>query len=131
MGKGTEPWWIGKGAFLRLPIHVALWTLILVTLLSALAPLGPPLSRVTGSAFNPATADVVLKVRTQSAQQVVEAPQPDGGGAPPLIMGFALAVVLLALRFVLSTGWAGDYRAVLPFIRPARTRRARAPPSIA
>ncbi|MEC3949931.1 hypothetical protein [Sphingobium sp. HWE2-09] len=131
MGKGTGPWWSEKGAFLRLPIHAALWTLILVTLLSALAPLGPPLSRATGSAFNPATTDVVLKARTQSAQQVVEAPQPDGGGAPPLIIAFALAAVLTALRVVILTGWAGDHASVLPFIRPARTRSARAPPSIA
>ena len=131
MGKGMGPWWSGKGAFLRLPVLAALWTIILVTLLSALAPLGPPLSRVTGSAFNPATADVVLKARTQSAQQMLEMRQPDGDGATPLIMAFALAVILTVFRLVRSAGWAGDGHSILPVIKPARSRRARAPPAIA
>ncbi|MBZ9647866.1 MULTISPECIES: hypothetical protein [Sphingomonadaceae] len=121
--------WNGKGATLRLPVLIALWTLILVTLLSALAPLGPPLSRATGSAFNPATADVVLKARTQASGQVVAAPRPDGDGAPPLILAIALAIILLAGRHALPI--APTVRLVQnprPFT-PSRTRRARAPPA--
>lgn len=122
-------WWNGKGAVWRLPIHAALWTLIIVTLLSALAPLGPPLSRVTGSAFNPATADVVLKARTQATSQMADTPRPDGDGTPPLILAVALAIVLLVANQVRPTRPATFYRDDLPSFAPARTRRARAPPA--
>lgn len=130
MRQGTGSWWIGKGAMMRLPILAALWTLLAVTLLSALAPLGPPLSRATGSAFNPATLDVVLKARTQSAAQtVVESPRPDGdGGPPPMLLALALAIVLLALRHARPAGSVVQYRATLRPFTPACTRRARAPP---
>jgi hypothetical protein len=115
---------------MRLPILAALWTLLAVTLLSALAPLGPPLSRATGSAFNPATLDVVLKARAQPASQTaVETPRPGGDGAsPPVLLALALAIVLLALRHARPTGSVAEYRAPLRSCAPARTRRARAPP---
>jgi hypothetical protein len=120
----------GKGAILRLPILAALSMLILVTLLSALAPLGPPLSRVTGSAFNPATADVVLKARTQAALQTAEVPRPYGDGAPPpLILAVALALILLTVHHLRPIGPVGVYRNNLSSFTPARTRRARAPPA--
>lgn len=129
MRQGTGPWWNGKGAMMRLPILAALWTLLAVTLLSALAPLGPPLSRATGSAFNPATLDVVLKARTQSASQaVVLAPRPDGdGGPPPMLLALALAIVLPGLAR--PAGRVPHHRYSLPSFAPARTRRARAPPA--
>lgn len=131
MRQGTGSWWIGKGAMMRLPILAALWTLLAVTLLSALAPLGPPLSRATGSAFNPATLDVVLKARTQSASQTVAvAPRPDGdGGPPPMLLALALAVVLLGLHHARPAARVPHHRASLPSFAPARTRRARAPPA--
>ena len=134
MRRNMGSWWSGKGAFMRLPIFAplflaALWTLIFVTLLSALAPLGPPLSRVTGSAFNPATAEVVLKARTQATSQMAQAPLPDGDGAPPLILALALAVMLLAFHIVRPVGAIGRYDPDLPALTPARTRRARAPPA--
>lgn len=132
MRQGTGTWWSGKGAMMRLPILAALWTLLAVTLLSALAPLGPPLSRATGSAFNPATLDVVLKARTQSAAQtVVESPRPDGdGGPPPMLLALALAIVLLGLRHARPAGRVRHHRYSLPSFAPARTRRARAPPAL-
>ncbi len=127
MGQG----WKGKGAIKRLPVLIALWTLILVTLLSALAPLGPPLSRVTGSAFNPATADVALKARAQTAAQVVAMPRPDGDGAPPLILAFALTMVLLAGLPVRPVAPAARFTQNPRSFAPARTRHARAPPAAA
>ncbi|WP_254913837.1 hypothetical protein [Sphingobium sp. Z007] len=114
---------------MRLPVLIALWTLILVTLLSALAPIGPPLSRTTGSAFNPATADVVLKARTQATAQVVTAPRPDGDGAPPLILALALAMVLLVGRHARPIAPAARFSQHPRSFAPARTRRARAPPA--
>ncbi|WP_420146190.1 hypothetical protein [Sphingobium sp.] len=115
---------------MRLPIPVALLTLIAVTLLSALAPLGPPLSRVTGSAFNPATAEVVLKGRAQAVSQLAQPARPDGGdGAPPMIVALALAIVLLTLHFVRPTCPLSAYRANIRAFAPVRTRRARAPPA--
>ncbi|MGE6690829.1 MULTISPECIES: hypothetical protein [Sphingobium] len=130
MRQDTGSWWSGKGAMMRLPILAALWTLLAVTLLSALAPLGPPLSRATGSAFNPATLDVVLKARAQPASQTaVETPRPGGDGAsPPMLLALALAIVLLAIRHARATGSVARYRAPLRSLTPARTRRARAPP---
>ncbi|KMS55625.1 hypothetical protein [Sphingobium cupriresistens] len=125
MGQG----WNGKVAILRLPVLIALWTLILVTLLSALAPLGPPLSRATGSAFNPATTDVVLKARAQAAAQLVAAPRPDGDGAPPLILALALAIILLAGLHVRRIASAARPSQNPRSFAPARTRRARAPPA--
>ena len=130
MRQDTGAWWSGKGAMMRLPILAALWTLLAVTLLSALAPLGPPLSRATGSAFNPATLDVVLKARAQPASQAaVETPRPGGDGAsPPMLLALALAIVLLGIRHARATGSVARYRAPLRSFTPARTRRARAPP---
>ncbi|MEC3910547.1 hypothetical protein U5A82_08630 [Sphingobium sp. CR2-8] len=130
MRHGMESWWSGKGAYLRLPVVAALWTLILVTLLSALAPLGPPLSRATGSAFNPATADVVLKARAHAAFQAVDASTPTHDGpSPPLILAVALAIVLLAIHHVRLPGMAGRDRHHPRAFAPARTRHARAPPA--
>ncbi len=120
--------WNGKGATLRLPVLIALWTLIAVTLLSALAPLGPPLSRATGSAFNPATSDVVLKARTQAMPPMVAAPRPDGDGTPPMILALALAIILLAGQHVRPIDATARFSPSPRSFAPAHTRRARAPP---
>lgn len=129
MRQGMKAWWNEKGAVLRLPILCALWTLILVTLLSALAPLGPPRSRATGSAFNPATADVVLKGRALVPLQMVATPRPDGDGTSPLTLVVALAAIPLVVHLVLSAIPAARYRRAIRSFAPVRTRRARAPPA--
>jgi hypothetical protein len=128
MRHATGQRWNGKGATLRLPVLIALWTLILVTLLSALAPLGPPLSRATGSAFNPATTDVVLKARTQAMLPMVAVPRPDGDGTPPLILALAVAIILLVGQHVRPIDPAARFSHTPRSYAPARTRRARAPP---
>ncbi len=113
----------------RLPVMLALWMLIAVALLSALAPLGPPLSRVTGSAFNPATSDVVLKARAAATPQAVQAHRPGGDGPP------AIALLLPVLAIVMGALWhlrpsPGVAPAAMP--RPSRTSgspgQPRAPP---
>ena len=102
----------GKGdrQLSRYSLFVALWMLIVVTLLSALAPIGPPLSRPTGSAFNPATSDV-------------------GINAPPIL----LFCIIATLALVASVG-----RLRIFFSRPqiaaaplllSGAHRARAPPA--
>lgn len=103
-----------SGAGHRTAIFVALWMLIAVTLLSALAPLGPPLSRMRGSAFNPATSDVALRTRPQSRAVAMADRLPDRKVAPP-----AAILLLPALVF------AG--RAAAPMI----ARICRAPVHIA
>ena len=54
----------GKG---RLPFIASLWAAILVALLCAIAPDGPPSSKLNGSAFSSATTGVVLKARSLPA----------------------------------------------------------------
>src|SRR3546814_6989521 len=68
----------------RLPFILTLWLSLGVALLSALVPLGPPSSRFTGSAFNPATTGVVLKARAHATPLTVQAMEPDGDGRSPL-----------------------------------------------
>lgn len=121
-----------EGMAARWPFIAALWTLIAVALLSALAPLGPPLSRVTGSAFNPATADVVLKARAPVSSDLVQALLPDGAGRDIPVSAAWWAVVTMPLLFwrvaVSGRPFAAD-------VRPLRSallsrRRARAPPAL-
>ncbi len=113
---------------MRLPYVVALWMVIAVALLSALAPLGTPLSRMTGSAFNPATVDVVIKARTPAAPQAVQATQPDGDdGHVALSVTIAVALSFLLLRLLT----ASPLMPVLSVPAPGAVRffrRARAPP---
>ena len=103
-----------SGAGRRTAIFVALWTLIAVTLLSALAPLGPPLSRTRGSAFNPATSDVVVKTRPPLRAVATADRLPDRKVAPP--------AAILLLPALVSAG-----RAAAPMI----ARLCRAPVHVA
>ena len=118
------------GGIGRASILVAFWTLIAVTLLSALAPLGPPLSRAKGSAFNPATSEVVLRSRAHASVQAVEAERPDGRQRPPVMLLCLAALFALVLcreptrRFTLSVRSGQHNR-----LRLVRACPARAPPA--
>lgn len=125
---GSGQRWGRDGALARLSVVAALWTLIAVALLSALAPLGPPLSRITGSAFNPATSDVMLKTRAFTAPQAVQTPHPDGDGVPPATALIALALACVAAWHVRPAATPGRAYAVPRPNTPQRRRRARAPP---
>ena len=85
----------------RLLFILFLWLSLSVAILSALAPLGPPSSRLTGSAFNPATTSVVLKARADANPVFVRAAEPDGDGPASLLIPAAIwplpATLLLAL----------------------------------
>lgn len=118
----------GRGLSPRAAIPVALWTLIAVTLLSALAPLGLPLSRVTGSAFNPATSEVVLKARTPVTAQASAMARRDGDSLPPLVLIVAILCLVPGLCRLVLGNWPGAGRRTP--LRPVslRARRARAPP---
>ncbi len=118
----------GRGLSPRAAIPVALWTLIAVTLLSALAPLGLPLSRVTGSAFNPATSEVVLKARTPVTAQASATARRDGDSLPPLVLVVAILCLVPGLCRLVLGNWPGAGRRTP--LRPVslRARRARAPP---
>ncbi|WP_028056021.1 hypothetical protein [Sphingobium bisphenolivorans] len=115
----------------RLLFILTLWASLGVALLSALAPIGPPSSRLTGSAFNPATLSVVLKGRAHADPVVIRTVDPDGDGRAPfsalavmcLLWIAALSLRVLPLPAKLFTG--------APLRRPAERsspRQARAPP---
>ncbi len=88
----------GKGG----PLFFAtLWMAICVALLCALAPLGPPSSKLTGSAFNPATTGVVLKARSPAAPLVARMVRPDGEGAAPPVLPAPFLAPLTAAAPVL------------------------------
>ncbi|MDT7534941.1 hypothetical protein OVY48_16120 [Sphingobium sp. SA2] len=121
----------GKGdrQLSRYSLFVALWMLILVTLLSALAPIGPPLSRPTGSAFNPATSDVVIKARAPTPPHVAQAARVDGDDTPPIL----LFCIIATLALVASVGrlrifFSPPQIAAAPLLLSGG-HRARAPPA--
>ena len=112
----------------------ALWAAIAVALLSALVPLGPPASRLTGSAFNPATTDVVLKVRTQAVPAIAQVTEPDGDGRAPFSIPAAAWLIAVASSppgfFLLHA--ANRFSRRQPTPEPYHLlsrRRARAPPA--
>lgn len=112
-----------------------LWMSILVALLSALAPLGPPASRLTGSAFNPATITVVLKARSPVAEEkgffVETGRERSAYLAAPVLSWLLLAglAIIVARLCLLARCWfltlADRRTSAHPF-----HRRARAPPAL-
>jgi len=89
----------GKGC----PLFLAtLWMAICVALLCALAPLGPPSSKLMGSAFNPATTAVVLKARSPAGPQVNRVIRPDGEGLKSLPYAVPLSVLPILCGFAIS-----------------------------
>ena len=89
----------------RLLFMLTLWMAISVALLSALTPLGPPSSKITGSAFNPATTDVVLKARALSIPpgERVSAPGDNDSIAPvtSVIQWLVFATAILVVAWLL------------------------------
>lgn len=114
----------------RAAILCAFWALIAVTLLSALAPLGPPLSRAKGSAFNPATSEVVLKSRAQAVKSAGETTRPDDDDSRPRTALWSLLLVVL-LAIVRAVRIAPVASALHDLTRVSLTgaHRARAPPA--
>jgi hypothetical protein len=75
-----------------------LWIVIVVALLSALAPLGPPSSKQTGSAFNPATTSVVLKAKSPTpleAAGATELPKDEPATVPAALFWLRLLAALV------------------------------------
>ena len=124
----------------RLPVRAAFWTLIFITLLSALAPMGAPLTRLKGSAFNPATTEVVLKSRASTMQAMSPSRRKDAEGVSHAFITGKMAALAFdkethAGGFPLAAGAAGVAAMPLPAV-PAlrrhdllRAHRARAPPA--
>ncbi|MDI1294912.1 MAG: hypothetical protein PSY12_03375 [bacterium] len=118
----------------RLAFLVGQGLTIAIALFCALAPLGPPSSLDTGSAFNPATTGVVLKARSpahpQASEQAVRATHPD-----PLV--FLLVLPLMAGLAMLWRRHAASrplHARPWPLPTPMALnsrRKARAPPSLA
>lgn len=114
----------------RLPVLAAFWTLIFVTLLSALAPMGAPLTRLKGSAFNPATTEVVLKSRAGTMQAMSSSRRKGADGVT-----HAFLLVRKAAWITLAAGAASVAATSLPTVPalrwrdPLRAHRARAPPA--
>lgn len=110
----------------RASLLLALWTLIAVTLLSALAPLGPPQSLSRGSAFNPATAEVVLKTRPALKVATPPPARPDGNDIPAQIVAIGL-LVLATITLRIQT--LRQAAIVCPKPCSSGSSRARAPPT--
>ena len=112
---------------------LTLWLSLSVALLSALAPLGPPSSRFTGSAFNPATTSVVLKARAQASPVAMQAMEPDdddGRASWPMFAAGVPVVVAMLLTVVLPYAGNRFPRSSFSFppLRLLSRKRARAPP---
>ncbi|MGC4252706.1 MAG: hypothetical protein QM605_14875 [Sphingobium sp.] len=123
----------GKG---RPLFFATLWMAICVALLCAIAPLGLPSSKLTGSAFNPATTSVVLKARSPAAPQAKRLVGPDGAGLAPLPISnpfhFAISLLLLAVprRRIRAAAFSAYAAEAALSAAPARLPPARAPPRI-
>ncbi|MEJ7933795.1 hypothetical protein WG907_05910 [Sphingobium sp. AN558] len=79
----------------------ALWLTIMLALVCALTPLGPPSSRQAGSAFNPATSAVALKSRSSVPSSLLQTADPDGSDrslpeAPVAILPVDAVVIMSA-----------------------------------
>jgi hypothetical protein len=112
---------------------LSLWLSLGVALLSALAPLGPPSSRLTGSAFNPATTSVVLKARGHADPVLLRVTEPDGDGrtrlmAPAIWLLPAALMPLAAVLRVQPIRFAPSFPSPIAFHLLSRPR-ARAPPA--
>ena len=118
----------------RLLFMLTLWMAISVALVSALTPLGPPSSRITGSAFNPATTAVVLKARAQSVPHDANLGVPDGDGAKAATS--IMQWVVLAAATLVAIWLVRPVSAIAPATAPRARRRlpyrlhARAPPAL-
>ncbi|WP_176596243.1 MULTISPECIES: hypothetical protein [Sphingobium] len=117
----------------RLLFILSLWLSLSVALLSALAPLGPPSSRLTGSAFNPATTSVVLKVRADANPVALRVTEPDGDGRAPLsvpavIWLWPMALLLAPLLLRPLDRFSASSLSSASFHLLSR-QRARAPPA--
>jgi hypothetical protein len=107
-----------------------LWLALVVSLASALLPLGPPASRTNGSAFSPATTSVAIKARAAQpvlAQPRVTPPPGDPPVAAVMLPGLVLLAVMLAVQGMRWSPRGQTGR--LHF--PATWRQARAPPFFA
>ena len=118
----------------RLLFMLTLWMAISVALVSALTPLGPPSSRITGSAFNPATTAVVLKARAQSIAHDANLGVPDGDDAKAATS--IMHWVVLAAATLVAIWLVRPVSAIAPATAPRARRRlpyrlhARAPPAL-
>ena len=113
----------GRGLF-----FAALCMAIVVALFSALAPLGLPSSRLTGSAFNPATTSVILKARSPLLAAGPVLHEPDGDRSKIHFHSvphswFSPVTILIAKR------WARQYHSDTRHPAIVSDQRARAPPA--
>src|SRR3546814_3242423 len=112
-------------------VRLTRWRSAGVARLSPLVPLGPPSSRFTGSAFNPATTGVVLKARAHATPLTVQAMEPDGDGRSPLpalAAGGPVAIAMLPGAIPLRPGDRFSPSLVsFPSFHLLSRQRARAP----
>ena len=121
--------WKGRRLF-----FVSLCMAIAVALFSALAPLGLPSSRLTGSAFNPATTSVVLKARSPLVGAGPALHEPEGNGSKlrffPIIPSWNLPVTIIfpGTRAIIAARWTSYYYGQPRPLTIVSKKQARAPP---
>lgn len=120
----------GRGLF-----FAALCMAIVVALFSALAPLGLPSSRLTGSAFNPATTSVILKARSPLVAAGPVLHEPDGDRSKnhfhPVPHSWFSPVTILSpgAPAIVAKRWARQYRSHNRHPALVSDQHARAPPA--
>ncbi len=123
------------------PVRRTAWffSAMLLVLASALAaaliPSGPPASRLTGSAFDPSTSAVALRVRAHKSGAETAVAQRRTNDDAPVTAGSGPAVALLPTAFFLPAISAVRIRAIprrhfaLLTTRFFSKKNARAPPT--
>lgn len=123
------------------PVRRTAWffSAMLLVLASALAaaliPSGPPASRLTGSAFDPSTSAVALRVRAQKSGAETTVAQRRTNDDAPVNAGSGPAVALLPAAFLfpaisaVRVGAVPHRRFDLPVTRFFSKKNARAPPT--
>ena len=121
------PWWQER------LLLAAMLLALLSAVVPALFPSGSPMSRLPGSAFDPTTSTVTLRVRSQSDRYVVP-PTDQGSGErrpqmPPALLPAATSDIVSAAHAA-PIAFAPDLPAPPAGPRRAGISLARAPPHV-
>ncbi len=118
-------WWRERLLF------AALLMALLAALVPALLPSGSPMNRLHGSAFDPTTSTVTLRIRSERDRIIQPAAEPDDDARAPQLPPALPAAAAQVLRPAQShpLDFAPAASVALPPSRPDGISRPRAPPA--